>query len=98
MPDLSGTHIEAPAREACGTLASVTQPNDATTSDAPAKEAAAGEALTREAPASRVCHFLRIPPGELSNLLFLSDDPISNHGLQKFAYKYIPISSNPLVV
>ena len=69
MSDSTGTHIEAPAREAGRTLASVTLANDAIASNDPASEAAA-----REAPAIMECHFLRIPPGELSNLLNLLDD------------------------
>ena len=56
VPDSTSTHIEAPAREACQTLASGILANDAISTDAPASEAAA-----REAPASRECHFLRIP-------------------------------------
>ena len=55
-------------------LGSDTLANDAPASDTTASEAPASEAAAREAPASRECHFLRIPPGELSNLLTPLDE------------------------
>lgn len=69
VPYLTSTRTEAPAGEArqhpaCQTLAS-----DTLASDAPASEAAA-----RNAPASKECHFLRIPPGELSGLMTILDE------------------------
>ena len=48
--------------------------SDTLANDAPASEATPSEAAAREAPASRECHFLRIPPGELSNLLTPLDE------------------------